>query len=67
MIDEQERQGSGVKRKFNALVENEMIEDYSLRYVATNSRSRLSQSIKTSSHGILSFGLSARDCGLSRF
>jgi hypothetical protein len=38
MIDEQERQGSGVKRKFNALVENEMVEDYSLRYAPRSFR-----------------------------
>ncbi len=34
---------------------------------AIRSRSRLSQSTKTSLHGILPFGLSARDYGLSRF
>ena len=38
MIDEKERQGSGVRRKFNALVENEMVEDYSLRYAPRSFR-----------------------------
>ncbi|MGB3683344.1 MAG: hypothetical protein WA990_12785 [Rubrobacteraceae bacterium] len=38
MIGEKERRGSGVRRKFNALVENEMVEDYSLRYAPRSFR-----------------------------
>ncbi len=38
MIDEQERQGSGVKRKFNSFVDNPVLEDYSLRYAPRSFR-----------------------------
>ncbi|HET7480103.1 MAG TPA: hypothetical protein VFJ72_11370 [Rubrobacteraceae bacterium] len=38
MIGEQERQGSGVKRKFNSFVDNPVLEDYSLRYAPRSFR-----------------------------
>lgn len=38
MIDEQARDRTRSRRKFSSLVENEMVEDYSLRYAPRSFR-----------------------------